>query len=101
MRLHFSRRLLWRTSAAVAASAALTIGSISAAAAGTAASRTIGPGTRFFVPPPSVGAPQQIVSLLKNHDPKDAALIAKMESIPRAVWFTSGTPAQVGQQARQ
>ena len=109
MRLHSSRRLLWRTSAAVAASAALTIASISAATAGTTAgttagatvSRGIDPGTRFFVPPPSSGAPQQVVSLLKNHDLKDAALIATMESIPRAVWFTSGTPAQVQQQVRQ
>ncbi|HEY7261373.1 MAG TPA: glycoside hydrolase family 6 protein [Trebonia sp.] len=101
MRLPPSRRVLWRASAAVAASAALTIGSISVAAAGTGAGRTIASGTRFFVPPPSSGAPQQVVSLLKNHDVKDAALIAKMETIPRAVWFTSGTPAQVKQQARQ
>jgi endoglucanase len=110
MRPHLSRRRLRWASAAVAASAALAVGSvtgISSAAASTpnpaapAAARTIGPDTRFFVPPPSSGAPQQIVALLKEHDLKDAALIAEMEAIPRAVWFTSGTPAQVRQQVRQ
>ncbi len=55
-------------------------------------------GTRLFVPPPSAGAPQQIGQLLKSHDGKDAALLAEMEAIPRAVWFTGGTPAQVQQQ---
>jgi len=110
MRPHLSRRRLRWASAAVAASAALAVGSVtgisSAAAspatpAGAAATRTISPDTRFFLPPPSSGAPQQIVSLLKAHDLKDAALIAEMEAIPRAVWFTSGTPAQVTQQVRQ
>jgi endoglucanase len=107
MRLHISRRVLRWASAALAASAALTIGSMSSAAASTAASataaagRTISPSTRFFIPPPSSGAPQQIAALLKSHDPKDAALIAAMEVIPRAVWFNSGTPAQVQGQVRQ
>src|SRR6202044_2384905 len=31
---------------------------------------------------------------------KDAALITRMETIPSAVWFNSGTPAQVKQQAQ-
>jgi endoglucanase len=112
-----SRRTLRWASAAVAASTALIAGSVipaSSAAASTAASasaastvataasaaRAISPGTRFFVPPPSSGAPQQITSLLKARDLKDAALITEMETIPRAVWFTSGTPAQVQQQVR-
>ena len=106
MRLHFSPRVLWWASAAVATSAALSIGAVpaiasTAAPATTAVSRTISPDTRFFVPLPSSGAPQQIAALLKSHDPKDAALIAEMEAVPRAVWFTSGTPAQVQQQVRQ
>ena len=63
--------------------------------------RGLSPGTRFFVPPPSAGAPQQILQLLKSGDRKDAALITEMEATPRAVWFTSGTPAQVQQQVRQ
>jgi len=106
MRPHVSPRVLWWASAALATSAALSISAVpaiasTAAPATTAVSRTISPDTRFFLPPPSSGAPQQIVALLKSHDPKDAALIAKMEAIPRAVWFTSGTPAQVHQQVRQ
>ena len=120
MRLHLSSRplsgrpltsrALRRASAVVAVSAAVTVGAVlpaASAAASTAApaaataARTIGAGTRFFVPPPSAGAPQQVISLLKAHDLKDAALITEMEAIPRAVWFTSGTPAQVTQQARQ
>ena len=47
------------------------------------------------------GAPQQVLQLARSGDLKDAALIAEMEAIPRAVWFTSGTPAQVRQQVRQ
>ena len=110
MRLQLSRRRSRWASAAVAASAALTVSFVSgistaaastAAPATTAANRTISPDTRFFVPPPSPGAPQQIAALLKDHDIKDAALIAEMEAIPRAVWFNSGTPAQVQQQVRQ
>jgi endoglucanase len=67
----------------------------------SAAQRGLDPGTRFFVPPPSAGAPQQILRLLKSGDRKDAALITEMEATPRAVWFTSGTPAQVQRQVRQ
>jgi endoglucanase len=74
------------------------------AATGTvvsAAPRGLSHSTRFFVPPPSAGAPQQILRLLSSGDRKDAALITEMEATPRAVWFTSGTPAQVRQQVRQ
>jgi len=104
-----SRGLRW-ASAAVAVAAAVTAGSVlpamsasasTAAPTGAATARGISPGTRLFIPPPSTGAPQQVVSLLKAHDLKDAALIAKMEATPRAVWFTSGTPAQVKQQVQQ
>jgi endoglucanase len=56
---------------------------------------------RFFVPPPSPGAPLQIVRLLLRGDLKDSALITEMEAIPRAVWFTGGTPTVVGQQVRR
>ena len=72
-----------------------------AASAATAVSRAFGPGTRFFVPPPSPGAPQQILQLLASGDAKDAALITETEAIPRAVWFNSGTPAQVYKQVQQ
>jgi endoglucanase len=106
MRPHLSRPVLRWASATVAASVALTVGSVLPAATASAstaapAARVISPGTRFFVPPPSSGAPQQVVALLKARDVKDAALVTEMETIPRAVWFTSGTQAQVQQQVRQ
>ncbi len=41
------------------------------------------------------------MQLPKAGDLKDAALIAEMEAFPRAVWFTSGTPAQVQLQVQQ
>jgi endoglucanase len=102
----------------LAAAAALALGgaaagllpSVTSAAASTraagdtpaaAAQRGLSPDTRFFVPPPSSGAPQQIVQLLKHGDTRDAALIGEMEAIPRAVWFDSGTPAQVQQQVQR
>jgi endoglucanase len=96
-------------SALVIASTAMTASAPAAAAApsrGTGTSfatavRAIGPGTRFFVPPPSQGAPQQVLQLAKSGDVKDAALITAMEAVPRAVWFTGGTPAQVQQQVGQ
>jgi endoglucanase len=47
------------------------------------------------VPPPSPGAAQQIARLAGGGDRRDAALLAKTETFPRAVWFNSGTPAQV------
>jgi endoglucanase len=99
------RRVPRLAAAAASVSVCLALGSLSmvtsATAATAAAERGIGAGTRFFVPPPSEGAPQQILQLLKSGDRKDAALIAEMEAVPRAVWFTSGTPSQVKQQVRQ
>lgn len=63
-----SRRALRLTAVAAAVAASLAAGSVAAAgsaqasAAGPAAAATqhgLGPGTRFFIPPPSDGAPQQ------------------------------------------
>jgi endoglucanase len=87
--------------AAAAAGSWPTAASAAASTAVSAVQRNPSPGTRFFVPPPSDGAPQQVLQLLKSGDRKDAALITEMEATPRAVWFTSGTPAQVQQQVRQ
>ncbi|HEX6525666.1 MAG TPA: glycoside hydrolase family 6 protein [Streptosporangiaceae bacterium] len=92
----------------VAVASALLLGSLAVATQASAASgtakvtsgdRSFGPDTRFFVPSPSQGAPQQILQLASHGDVRDAALILKMETIPRAVWFTGGTPADVQQQA--
>jgi endoglucanase len=88
-------------SISLAAGSFAAVTSASASTTGGTAARGLGPGTRFFVPSPSSGAPQQIVQLARSGDLKDAALIAEMEATPRAVWFTSGTPAQVRQQVRQ
>jgi endoglucanase len=78
-----------------------TVTSATASTTVSAAQRDLSPGTRFFVPPPSSGAPQQVLQLLRSRDVRDAALIGAMEAVPRAVWFDSGTPAQVRQQVRQ
>jgi endoglucanase len=56
------------------------------------------PATRLFVPPPAQGAVSQITQLLHSHDIRDAVLLARMVGTPQAVWFTSGTPAQVREQ---
>jgi endoglucanase len=107
MRPDLAGRVTRRASLVAALVAALITGSAVAASAATASAHSPGsargvtPGTRLFVPPPSSGAPQEIVQLLKSHDFKDARLVAEMEATPRAVWFTSGTPAQVQQQVRQ
>jgi endoglucanase len=100
MALSRSARSLRAASLIMAASAALAM--VTAAAPAMAGlHHTVVPGTRLFVPPPSPGAPQQIVGLVKSGDIKDAALITEMEATPQAVWFTGGTPAQVQQQAQQ
>ena len=103
MGISLSRRALRLVSAAAVLT--LSAGAWSAVTAGGAQASSVaalqrGSGTRFFVPPPSSGAPEQILQLLRSGDLKDAALIAEMEATPRAVWFTSGTPAQVQQQVR-
>jgi endoglucanase len=79
---------------AVAATCA-TAAAAAAALAGTGAAAGPAAGTRFFVPPPDQGAVRQTLDLLRHRDTRDALLVARLESIPRAVWFTSGTPGQV------
>jgi endoglucanase len=49
----------------------------------------------FYVPKADTGATQQIVSLTRHHDFKNAALLQKMIDKGHAVWFTSGTPKEV------
>jgi len=58
-------------------------------------SRELDAGTKFFVPPGSSGAVKQVKQLIKARKYVDAARITAMEVTPRAVWFTSGTPADV------
>jgi endoglucanase len=82
--------------AAIAAACAL----VPVAGASTTG-RTLAPTTHFAVPPPDQGAVQQGLSLLANGDVRDAALIARMETIPRAVWLTGGSTADAAKQVRQ
>jgi endoglucanase len=58
-------------------------------------SRALPANTRFFVPEPPSGAVQQVEGLFKQGKVKDALLIAVMETVPQAVWLTSGTPSAV------
>ena len=58
-------------------------------------SKTLPAKTRFFIPAPSSGAVPQVESLLNQGQVKNAMLISAMEAVPRAVWLTSGTPAEV------
>jgi endoglucanase len=62
--------------------------------AGAVAQKTLPANTRFFTPAPPSGAVQQAESLLEHWQLKNALLIAAMETVPQAVWLTSGTPAQ-------
>ena len=112
VRFNLSRHIVRLAAVAAVLVPALIAGSVTAMAspAGTGAparpaaaagQRSLGPDTRFYLPPPSQGALPQILQLAKSGDAKDAALITQMETVPRAVWFTSGTPAQVTQQVRQ
>jgi endoglucanase len=70
-------------------------------AAGATSSRTLPPTTRFAVPLPEQGAVKQGLSLVAHRDLKDAALIARMETIPRAVWLNGGSAADAAKQVRQ
>ncbi len=104
MRTILASRAARRASLAAVLATAMITGTAAAgyaATTGAAPGRGLAANSRLFVPPPSSGAPQQIVSLVKSHDIKDAVRVAEMEAFPRAVWFTTGTPAQVQQQVRQ
>ena len=68
-------------------------------AASGGAGRGLSADTRFYLPPPSQGAIQQVADLLRHRDFADAALIARMESIPQAVWLTGETSAQAAEGA--
>jgi endoglucanase len=57
-------------------------------------SKTLAANTRFFVPVAPNGAVQQVGSLLLQGHPEDALLITVMETVPQAVWLTSGKPSQ-------
>src|SRR6185437_16363907 len=92
--------------AAMTLALGLTLAASTAATASTTvrkaetSSRTLAPDTRFFVPLPTSAALQQEATLLRNGQHAQAAQLARMLGTPQAVWFTSGTPAQVERQVR-
>jgi endoglucanase len=60
-----------------------------------AAAPGLSPSAQFFIPPPDPGAVKQAAALVRSRKLVDALSIAALEATPSAVWFTSGTPAQV------
>lgn len=52
--------------------------------------------TRFYHAPPNPGATQQAHALRHAGKRAAAARITAMAAVPQAVWFTEGTPSQVG-----
>ncbi|MCU1492959.1 MAG: Cellulase [Acidimicrobiaceae bacterium] len=67
----------------------------------TGARRVLGSTTRLFVRTPDQEEIQQGIRLTSSGDLKDAAMLAKMEITPQAIWLTGGTPAQVEQLVRK
>jgi endoglucanase len=63
---------------------------------GSAAAAPAG-SSEFYVPKPNPDAIDQIAALRAAGNKADAELIAAMVETPSAVWFTSGTPKEVGQ----
>jgi endoglucanase len=86
--------------AATALAGALAAGASTATASTTSSARTLAPDTRFFVPLPTSAAIAQDATLLAHGELGEAAGLARMLATPQAVWFTSGTPAQVQRQVR-
>ena len=84
--------LQWRPLLRFASGAALLLISFAAV---HGQSKTLPANTRFFIPKPPSGAVQQVESLLKQGQLKNALLITAMETVPQAVWLTSGTPSEV------
>jgi endoglucanase len=73
--------------------AALIPATASAATQATSG-HSLAPSTRFYIPPPAAGSRRQIGSLMASGQSQDATLIAKMETVPSAVWLDGETQAQ-------
>jgi endoglucanase len=90
---------------ALAASVAVAVGFLAAAApsvsASTSAGHSLPPDTRFYVPPPAQGSVQQILKLIGSGQLENAGLIAAMESVPSAVWLDGETPAEAAEPGNQ
>jgi len=91
---------------ATALAGALAVGASAATATASTtsssptSSRTLTPDTQFFVPLPVSASRKLEAALLGSRNLTAAAGLEHMLATPQAVWFTSGTPAQVQQQVR-
>jgi endoglucanase len=86
--------------AALVFAAAVPVGATARTARSNAASgHSLAANTRFYVPAPATGAVQQVASLLEHRQGQDAALIARMETVPSAVWLDGETQLQAAKGA--
>ena len=83
---------LRRTLRSFASAAALLLIPIAAAHGQT---KTLPANSRFYISAPPNGSVQQVESLLEQGQWKNALLVTAMETVPQAVWLTSGTPSEV------
>ena len=79
---------------AVTAGPATAAPSTSARPVTSSATRTLAPGTRFYVDPRSEAA-RQAATFKRQGDVTDATAMVKLATWPEATWFTKGTPAWV------
>jgi len=64
-------------------------------------SRSLAPRTNFYAPAPDDAALAQTQALLRARDLSDARKLAELITTPHAVWFSSGTPAEVAKAVHQ
>ena len=86
-----------RAALGAVAVAALSIGLAPSAASAAPSGHSLAPSTRFYVPPPSTGAVSQIAGLIASGQGQNAELVARMETIPSAVWLDGETQAQASE----
>ncbi len=84
-----------RLPALVVVAALATSAGQATALATTTTSHQLAANTRFALHQPAPAAVQQVGQLLRQHDVKDAALVAGELVTPQADWFTKGTPQEV------
>ena len=72
-----------------------------APASSRAPSRSLDPGTEFYLPAPDDDALAQVRALLRARDRTDARKLSELLDTPHAVWFNGGTPAEVAKAVRQ
>jgi len=89
-----------RTALSTLAVAALSIGLAPSAASAASSGHGLAPNTRFYVPPPAAGSVSQIAGLIASGQGQNAELLARMETIPSAVWLDGETQEEAALGAR-